>query len=226
MLNFVSNFKQKIKEGKTIAIFSEAGCPGVADPGAVIVKLAHEKGIQVIPLVGPSSILLAMMASGMNGQSFTFNGYLPIDKGEKKSALKNLEKFSYNVIIANLHEIYNFYSHAYKTECTNLNDNYIKILKVIFPVLPHFASECLSDLTIEEIKWPAVNKDYLKNSNYKIVVQINGKKRLLFESNEDLDETNLVNKLREIKEIKKYMEKKDIFKTIFIKNKLINLIIK
>ena len=71
-----------------------------------------------------------------------------------------------------------------------------------------------------------VNKDYLKNSNYKIVVQINGKKRLLFESNEDLDETNLVNKLREIKEIKKYIEKKDIFKTIFIKNKLINLIIK
>ena len=138
----------------------------------------------------------------------------------------NLEKFSYNVIIANLHEIYNFYSQAYKTECTNLNDNYIKILKVIFPVLPHFASECLSDLTIEEIKWPVVNKDYLNNSNYKIVVQINGKKRLLFESNEDLDETNLINKLREIKEIKKYIEKKDIFKTIFIKNKLINLIIK
>ena len=138
----------------------------------------------------------------------------------------NLEKFSYNVIIANLHEIYNFYSQAYNTECINLNDNYIKILKVIFPVLPHFASECLSNLTIQEIKWPVVNKDYLKSSNYKIVVQINGKKRLLFESNEDLDETNLVNKLREIKEIKKYLEKKDIFKTIFIKNKLINLIIK
>jgi 16S rRNA (cytidine1402-2'-O)-methyltransferase len=63
---------------------SEAGCPGVADPGAVIVKLAHEKGIQVVPLVGPSSILLAMMASGMNGQSFTFHGYLPIEKGRKK----------------------------------------------------------------------------------------------------------------------------------------------
>jgi 16S rRNA (cytidine1402-2'-O)-methyltransferase len=74
---------------------SEAGCPGVADPGAVIVKLAHEKGIQVVPLVGPSSILLAVMASGMNGQSFAFNGYLPIDKGEKKSALKNFEKLSF-----------------------------------------------------------------------------------------------------------------------------------
>ena len=85
---------QPCLEGKNLGLMSEAGCPGVADPGAVIVKLAHEKGIQVIPLVGPSSILLAMMASGMNGQSFTFNGYLPIDKGEKKSALKNLEKIS------------------------------------------------------------------------------------------------------------------------------------
>ena len=81
-------------EGKNIGLMSEAGCPGVADPGAVIVKLAHEKGIQVVPLVGPSSILLALMGSGMNGQSFTFNGYLPIEKSEKKSALKYLEKLS------------------------------------------------------------------------------------------------------------------------------------
>ena len=88
------DFIKPLLEGKNIGLMSEAGCPGVADPGAVIVKLAHEKGIQVIPLVGPSSILLAMMASGMNGQSFTFNGYLPIEKGEKKTALKNLEKLS------------------------------------------------------------------------------------------------------------------------------------
>lgn len=80
--------------GTNIGLMSEAGCPGVADPGAAIVKIAHEKGIQVIPLVGPSSILLAMMGSGMNGQSFAFNGYLPIDKAEKKAALKNLEKLS------------------------------------------------------------------------------------------------------------------------------------
>lgn len=81
-------------EGINVGLMSEAGCPGVADPGAVIVKIAHEKGIQVVPLVGPSSILLAMMASGMNGQSFAFNGYLPIDKSDKKSALKNFEKLS------------------------------------------------------------------------------------------------------------------------------------
>ncbi|MCW4468431.1 SAM-dependent methyltransferase [Flavobacterium sp. MFBS3-15] len=89
-----SGFIKPCLEGKNVGLMSEAGCPGVADPGAVIVKLAHEKGIQVVPLTGPSSILLAMMASGMNGQSFAFNGYLPIDKSEKKSALKNLEKLS------------------------------------------------------------------------------------------------------------------------------------
>ncbi|MES2574021.1 MAG: SAM-dependent methyltransferase [Bacteroidota bacterium] len=89
-----SKMLQACLEGKNVGLMSEAGCPGVADPGAVIVKLAHEKGIQVVPLVGPSSILLAIMASGMNGQSFAFNGYIPIDKAEKKTALKNLEKLS------------------------------------------------------------------------------------------------------------------------------------
>ncbi len=82
-------------QGINIGLMSEAGCPGIADPGAAIVKLAHEKNIQVVPLVGPSSILLAMMGSGMNGQSFAFNGYLPIDKSEKKSVLKTLERLSF-----------------------------------------------------------------------------------------------------------------------------------
>ncbi|WP_281232193.1 SAM-dependent methyltransferase [Flavobacterium gelatinilyticum] len=90
------DFIKPLLEGKNMGLMSEAGCPGVADPGAAIVKLAHEKGIQVVPLVGPSSILLAMMASGMNGQSFTFNGYLPIDKDEKKSAIRHFEKLSYD----------------------------------------------------------------------------------------------------------------------------------
>ena len=80
--------------GKNIGLLSEAGCPGVADPGAEVVKIAHQKNIQVIPLVGPSSILLALMSSGMNGQSFAFKGYLPIDKSERKGALKNLERIS------------------------------------------------------------------------------------------------------------------------------------
>ena len=81
-------------EGKNIGLLSEAGCPGVADPGAEVVKIAHQKNIQVVPLVGPSSILLALMSSGMNGQSFAFKGYLPIDKSERKGALKTLERIS------------------------------------------------------------------------------------------------------------------------------------
>lgn len=82
-------------EGKHTGLLSEAGCPGIADPGAEIVKLAHEMGIQVIPLVGPSSITLAIMASGFNGQNFVFNGYLPIDKKARFNAIKELEKKVY-----------------------------------------------------------------------------------------------------------------------------------
>lgn len=82
------------EQGVSVGLLSEAGVPAVADPGATIVKLAHEKGIQVVPLVGPSSILLALMASGMNGQNFAFNGYLPIDKSERKKAIKELERLS------------------------------------------------------------------------------------------------------------------------------------
>jgi 16S rRNA (cytidine1402-2'-O)-methyltransferase len=81
-------------EGKNMGVISDAGCPGIADPGAAIVEQAHLKGIKVVPLVGPSSLLLAMMASGFNGQNFAFNGYLPIDKLERKQEIKKLEKLS------------------------------------------------------------------------------------------------------------------------------------
>ena len=80
------------KEGKDAGIISEAGCPGIADPGAIAVKLAHEQGIRVVPLVGPSSILLALMASGFSGQSFVFHGYLPIDRAERAKAIRQLER--------------------------------------------------------------------------------------------------------------------------------------
>ncbi|TCI91044.1 SAM-dependent methyltransferase [Tenacibaculum sp. M341] len=88
------NYLDICNEGVSVGILSEAGVPGIADPGATVVKQAHEKGIQVIPLVGPSSILLAMMASGMNGQNFSFNGYLPIDKADRKKKIKELERLS------------------------------------------------------------------------------------------------------------------------------------
>lgn len=83
-----------INEGKNIGLLSEAGCPSVADPGADIVKLAHLKGISVVPLVGPSSILMALMASGLNGQNFAFCGYLPKEKKERKKRILFLENLS------------------------------------------------------------------------------------------------------------------------------------
>jgi len=86
-----SQFRQKIKEGKDIGIISEAGCPGVADPGQDLIAIAHQMNIEVNPLVGPSSILLALMASGMNGQRFQFVGYLPISEQDRAKALKELE---------------------------------------------------------------------------------------------------------------------------------------
>lgn len=80
-----------IREGNDMGIISEAGCPGVADPGAEIVKLAHRRNIPVLPLVGPSSILLALMASGMNGQNFAFSGYIPVKKPERLKRIQQLE---------------------------------------------------------------------------------------------------------------------------------------
>lgn len=90
----IPSFLNPCLEGTDVGILSEAGCPGVADPGAAVVKIAHEKNIQVVPLVGPSSIILALMASGMNGQNFAFNGYLAIDGSERKKQIKKLEKKS------------------------------------------------------------------------------------------------------------------------------------
>jgi 16S rRNA (cytidine1402-2'-O)-methyltransferase len=91
-----SSFLKSAIDGKDIGLMSEAGTPGIADPGADIANIAHYKGIRVVPLVGPSSILMAMIASGMNGQSFAFNGYLPIDKSERKKAIKEYERRSIN----------------------------------------------------------------------------------------------------------------------------------
>lgn len=90
------SFLEPCLHGVNVGLLSEAGCPGVADPGADVVKIAHDKNIKVVPLVGPSSILMALMSSGMNGQSFAFNGYLPIDKGERKNEIKRLERLSFD----------------------------------------------------------------------------------------------------------------------------------
>jgi len=92
----LSGFLKPIEEGHSIGIISEAGCPAIADPGADIVAIAQRKNIPVIPLVGPSSILLALMASGFNGQSFAFHGYLPIDAVQRAKSLKMLEQRIYS----------------------------------------------------------------------------------------------------------------------------------
>lgn len=87
-------FKEVLAQNKNIGIISEAGCPGIADPGQLLIGVAQAAGATVVPLVGPSSILLALMASGMNGQQFRFNGYLPIDTAQRIKALKDLESSS------------------------------------------------------------------------------------------------------------------------------------
>lgn len=88
----VFTYLQSARDGKDIGLMSEAGCPGIADPGSLVVRYAHQSGIQVKPLIGPSSILLALMASGLNGQSFTFHGYLPRETAQRKKKILELEK--------------------------------------------------------------------------------------------------------------------------------------
>ena len=89
-----TTFFEALRAGKDLGLLSEAGCPGVADPGADIVALAHQEGVKVVPLVGPSSLLLALMASGMNGQRFTFHGYLPPKRPELAKELRRLENLA------------------------------------------------------------------------------------------------------------------------------------
>jgi len=92
----ISSFLNPCFKGYNIGLVSDAGCPGIADPGAELIYNAHLLNLKVIPLVGPSSILLALMASGLNGQNFKFNGYLPIEKNDRKNKIKFLEKQSYD----------------------------------------------------------------------------------------------------------------------------------
>ena len=93
-INLEDYLKPCVERCMSIGLLSDNGCPAIADPGSQIIQLAHEKKIKIIPIVGPSSILLAMMSSGMNGQNFAFNGYLPIEKNERKFKIKSLEKRS------------------------------------------------------------------------------------------------------------------------------------
>ena len=141
----------------------------------------------------------------------------------------NLEKFRYNVLIANFHEIYNFLNKALSKEDwgNNFIDNYLKILKVMTPVIPHFTNECIGNLISEkELEWPKIDKKYLNIEKYTIVVQINGKKRGLIETEQQLDQIELLKDIKNKTDINKFFIEKEISKVIFIKNKLINIILK
>lgn len=94
--NDIATYLQPLADGHDMGVISEAGCPAVADPGADVVAIAQRKGMQVVPLIGPSSIILSVMASGFNGQSFAFNGYLPIDASERAKRIKTLEQRAAN----------------------------------------------------------------------------------------------------------------------------------
>ena len=141
----------------------------------------------------------------------------------------SLEKFSYNVIIANLHEVYNFYNKLIDNDelQKNLILNYSKILVIMLPIVPHLASECLTQISdSEKFEWPKVDRRFLESKKCNIVIQINAKKRAIIETENGISEENLLKKINEMPEIKKFLEDKQIVKTIFIRDKLINLIIK
>ena len=127
----------------------------------------------------------------------------------------SLEKFSYNVIIANLHEVYNYYYKITEEGKTNKNliNNYIKILKIMLPIVPHLANECLTEISTEKIyHWPNVDKKYLKAKKINIVVQINGKKRSLITIENSLGEKDLIDKIKNTKELQKFLDKKILLK--------------
>ena len=142
---------------------------------------------------------------------------------------KNLEKFNYNVIVANFYESYNFLNkNIDKSENEkDLLENYKKILCLMMPLIPHFASECLQDLKDNSIqKWPKADKKFLDEENINFVIQINGKKKLILNTSKGISEEMLIKMIKNNNKTNQLLQNKKIIRSIFVKNKLINLIIK
>ncbi len=140
----------------------------------------------------------------------------------------NLEKFHYNVIVANLYETYNFLTKEIEKSLNKneLIENYKKILKLMLPIIPHFAFECLSEIgEIKKTEWPKINPNIIINKDFQIVVQINGKKRGLISLKKEISESDLIKLIIKDEMINKFIENKEIKKSIYVKNRLINLII-
>ena len=144
-----------------------------------------------------------------------------------KEVTNNLEKFNYNIVIANLHEIYNLLTKELKKNCRKkyIIENYSKILICMIPVIPHFAMEALSQIESKDNKWPLYDEKILIEKNVKFVIQINGKKRGLIEGEKGISEKKLFEILNEHENIKKYFINEKIKKKIFIKDKLMNIIV-
>jgi leucyl-tRNA synthetase len=140
---------------------------------------------------------------------------------------QNLEKFHYNVIIANLYETYNFLIKEIQKplEREILVQNYRKILVLMSPFIPHFASECLNDIGQKKLEWPVVSKEELIEENINFVVQINGKKRSILKVKRDTDEADIIKEIKLDEETKKFLKSQKIRKTIFVSNRLINIIV-
>ncbi len=140
-----------------------------------------------------------------------------------------LEKFRYNIIIATYHEIYSFFKKIVdlNKNYKNLKNNFEKILIIMMPVMPHLVSECLNELNYKKILiWPSINKDYLEDKEVEIVIQVNGKKRKSIIVEKDIGEDNITQKIKNEKLIDKYLNSGKLVKTIYVKNRLINYIIK
>ena len=142
---------------------------------------------------------------------------------------KQLERFSYNVIVANMHETYNFLFKLLENDTSNkqIKENYKKILTVFSPVIPHFIFECLEDLKSDTFqKWPEVNKKLLEVEEVQFVIQINGKKRATLSTVKDIDQKTLMEELKKNDKINKNFIDKKIMKIFFVKNRLINILLK
>ena len=144
-----------------------------------------------------------------------------------KKVHDNLENFSYNKIVANLHEMYSFFNKQIEKKYTKntLVENYQKILIAMIPILPHFASECLSQIKVKDFKWPEYDISMLKEDIVNIVIQINGKKRGLVQTKPNILEEKLFEIIKNDEKITKYINQKSIKKKIYIKDKLLNIII-
>ena len=142
---------------------------------------------------------------------------------------KGLERFHYNGIIANLYETYNFFNKEIENplEGKSLIENYNKILYLLMPIIPHFCSECLQRIgNTEKLSWPKANEDLLSEENLEIVIQINGKKKTTINCIENINEEQLINKIKELNTTKNIFQGREIKRSIFVKNRLINLILK